>query len=346
MGESVRSRGLDVSISEIQQALTYIDASDRDTWVKMAMAIKSELGDSGYAVWESWSATDDSFRDRSAKAVWRSVKSNGRVGIGSLFYLAKLNGYQRNPQRTTPSLYRGNEYREFLTQQRQRRQRVEKSEEARTKSRQVRAARRYGRFFNSLGRADEHAAYLVKKGIQPHGIRKYVSKRRVCLVVPVFDELGMLLTLQIIGNEKRFLKGARSKGGYFKFYGIPGRIVICEGWATAATIFEATGYTVIAAFSDHNLIAVAKAVANQYPPDARIVIAGDDDCMTKNNPGKTAMLAALAIIPNARMCLPGFPSNIKRSKQTTDFNDLARVVSRREVQRQIRTAFLTSASYI
>ena len=42
-------------IDRIEDALQFIDPSDRDTWLKMGMAIKSELGDSGFEIWERWS---------------------------------------------------------------------------------------------------------------------------------------------------------------------------------------------------------------------------------------------------------------------------------------------------
>lgn len=38
------------SIETIEQALSFIPADDRDTWIKCGMAIKAELGDAGYVL--------------------------------------------------------------------------------------------------------------------------------------------------------------------------------------------------------------------------------------------------------------------------------------------------------
>jgi putative DNA primase/helicase len=81
------------STDRIEEALKFIDPHDRDTWVKMGMAIKSELGDSGFEIWERWSQKADSFNRRDAKDVWKSISQSGRVTIGSLFHDAKSNGW-------------------------------------------------------------------------------------------------------------------------------------------------------------------------------------------------------------------------------------------------------------
>ena len=60
-----------------------------------------------------------------------------------------------------------------------------------------------------------------------------------------------------------------------------GVILICEGYATGATVFDAMSYSlpVIVAFNAHNLIPVAKAIRAQYL-DHRIIIIADDDTAT------------------------------------------------------------------
>jgi len=42
-------------MKDIESALAFIPADERSTWVSMAMAVKSELGDSGYPIWDQWS---------------------------------------------------------------------------------------------------------------------------------------------------------------------------------------------------------------------------------------------------------------------------------------------------
>ncbi len=59
---------------EIQNALSYIDARDRDTWFEVGAALKDELGEDGYALWDNWSQSAESYKSQDAKAVWKSIK--------------------------------------------------------------------------------------------------------------------------------------------------------------------------------------------------------------------------------------------------------------------------------
>lgn len=73
----------------IEAALQYIDPFDRDTWVQMAMAIKSELGDAGFDVWDGWAQQADSHKASSARSVWNSVTAGGGITIRTLYKLAR-----------------------------------------------------------------------------------------------------------------------------------------------------------------------------------------------------------------------------------------------------------------
>ena len=57
------------SLQTIEQALSFIPADDRDTWIKCGMAIKAELGDAGFDAWDRWSAAADNYRARDAAAL-------------------------------------------------------------------------------------------------------------------------------------------------------------------------------------------------------------------------------------------------------------------------------------
>jgi putative DNA primase/helicase len=58
----------------IREALGFIPADDRDTWVKMGMAIKSEVGDAGFDLWDGWSQQADTYNSRDARDVWKSIR--------------------------------------------------------------------------------------------------------------------------------------------------------------------------------------------------------------------------------------------------------------------------------
>jgi hypothetical protein len=74
------------------QMLRYIPADDRDVWIKMGMALKSEYGDEGFSLLDQWSQTADNYDHKAISAVWRSFKGSG-VSLGSLIYLARQGGW-------------------------------------------------------------------------------------------------------------------------------------------------------------------------------------------------------------------------------------------------------------
>lgn len=85
----------------IRSALQYIDASDRGSWLRCGMAVKTALGDDGFSLWNEWSSTAGNFDASAARASWRSFKAGGAVQLGSLYHLAKQSGW--NPALPAPA---------------------------------------------------------------------------------------------------------------------------------------------------------------------------------------------------------------------------------------------------
>jgi phage/plasmid primase-like uncharacterized protein len=160
--------------------------------------------------------------------------------------------------------------------------------------------------------------YLVRKGVQPHGTR---VDRQGRLVVPMRDLEGVLWSLQTIAADggKLFLTSGRKKGLFFALGQLGDRLVIAEGFATAASLREATGATVIVAFDAGNLLPVAEGLRAALPR-AQLVIAADDDRETRapiENPGVHHARRAAAAV-RAGLAVPVFQDPDGR----TDFNDL------------------------
>ena len=84
-----------LGVTEIEQALIFIPADDREIWLRMGMAIKSGLGDAGFSIWDHWSQTAHNYNERDAQSVWRSINGSG-ISIGSLFHEAQQHGWQKN----------------------------------------------------------------------------------------------------------------------------------------------------------------------------------------------------------------------------------------------------------
>ena len=179
---------------------------------------------------------------------------------------------------------------------------------------------------------DDHP-YLVRKTIKANGARLH----RGALVIPVHsgDELRSLQFIDEAGG-KRFLSGGQVGGGYFTIGTIEGAKALCiaEGFATGATVHQATDYPVAVAFHSGNLEPVATAMRQQWP-GLPMIICADDDTTTQGNPGITkAKRAALAT--GAKVAVPDFGE--QHIDHATDFNDMAARAGLAAVARAICTA--------
>lgn len=182
--------------------------------------------------------------------------------------------------------------------------------------------------------------YLAAKGVQPHG---ELRQRSGALVLPLHDASETLHSLQFIGvdGQKRFLTAGRVAGCFFSVASAPeSTLVICEGYATGASIHEATGFATFCAMNCGNLKAVAEALRAKWP-EREIIIAADNDAFTKDkagqpfNPGVEAATAAAQAI-RARLAVPQF-ANVET--KPTDFNDLHQLQTLNTVSTQIEAAF-------
>ncbi|NWB48791.1 toprim domain-containing protein [Pseudomonas gingeri] len=202
-------------------------------------------------------------------------------------------------------------------QVRQRIEQARQQREAEQRQRQLETATLAQRWWRDARRADPDHAYLIAKGVRPHGLRQ----RGDDLLVPLYAG-GVLTNLQRIALDggKRFLFGGRIKGAYSPLGRItPGKpLCICEGFATGATLYE-SGYTVACAMNAGNLKPVALALRAEYHT-TEIIIAGDDDRTTPGNPGRTAANAA-AIACGGLVTFPEWPADAPDT--LSDFNDLA-----------------------
>ncbi|CTT46713.1 putative prophage DNA primase [Escherichia coli] len=132
-------------------------------------------------------------------------------------------------------------------------------------------------------------AYLTRKGFPDRECRMLtgthraggVSWRAGDLVVPLYDDSGELVNLQLISADgrKRTLKGGQVRGTCHTLEGqnqAGKRLWIAEGYATALTVHHLTGETVMVALSSVNLLSLAS-LARQKHPACQIVLAADRD---------------------------------------------------------------------
>jgi putative DNA primase/helicase len=186
-----------------------------------------------------------------------------------------------------------------------------------------------------------HLGYLSKKKICRHGARFFEASfndgtqsnpqwsKYPTLVVPLQNIQGDVQAIQHIraDGEKRIYG---SKKGNFHLIGEikpDSLIYVAEGFATAASVYEAKANPTVVAFDCGNLQPVIAAIQSKYPKNS-IIIAGDDDRETQGNPGRTSAEAA-AKKYGCKAVFPCFPTNCTLPPnesgevcQPSDWNDL------------------------
>ncbi|ARI62565.1 toprim domain-containing protein [Salmonella enterica] len=120
-----------------------------------------------------------------------------------------------------------------------------------------------------------------------------VTFRTGDVVVPLYDDTGVLVNLQLINADglKRTLKGGQVKGACHIIEGkkqAGKRLWIAEGYATALTVHHLTGETVMVALSSVNLLSLASLARHKYLA-CQIVLAADRDL---NGDGQSKAAAA------------------------------------------------------
>ncbi len=79
----------------IRSAVAVLDAGcSRADWLAVACAIKNALGDSGFQIFDSWSATAPTKYDAGeTRKLWNTIEADGGVTVGTLFHRAEDAGW-------------------------------------------------------------------------------------------------------------------------------------------------------------------------------------------------------------------------------------------------------------
>ncbi len=171
--------------------------------------------------------------------------------------------------------------------------------------------------------------YLSEKGVGTYGMLPLKVNSKGNLLIPVHDIDANIHSRQEItpDGDKYFLKDGATRGMFHVIDGKQDQIVIAEGYATAASIHEAIGATVVVAFNAGNLKPVAEQIKEVYP-DKILTIAADNDRWTslpdgRVNPGFIRATEAAEAVGGQAVC-PEF-KNEHLKDRPKDFNDLAQL---------------------
>jgi putative DNA primase/helicase len=315
-----------VSTEAITAALSFIPADDRDTWLRVGMGLKSELGENGFPLFESWSERGVSFDSKAVKSTWKSIKPGGAVTVATLIGEAKKNGF--DPKSYAPPAPLSEADKARIERERAASQ---AAAAAATTEKQASAASEAEAMW-AAARDAGVSGYLEKKRVAGYGIR-YAKKH---VLVPLVDEVGKLWNVQRIldNGDKRFLAGGRVSGCFHVIGTIAAGtwLLLAEGYATAAALHAATGHPVAVCFNESNIRHVA-AIMRKMHPTVKLLICADDDQATEaktgKNPGVTAA-AATAKTLAAHWCKPA-----SLPEGGTDFNDMAAHAGDAAVRAQI-----------
>ena len=185
--------------------------------------------------------------------------------------------------------------------------------------------RAYAKWMNAESVQDH--PYLNRKGVESFGLRQ---DRQGNLVVPGFDlDTGRLQTVEYINKYggKWFEKDCPKKGAVCV---LPDKdaletgnvVLMVEGYATGASVHQATGLPVAVAFDAGNIKDAALAIRKKLP-NAQITICADNDPPRPDGTNIGVMKAkeAAAAISGAKVVVADF-SKDERSRGLKDFNDL------------------------
>lgn len=159
--------------------------------------------------------------------------------------------------------------------------------------------------------------YLKKKQVPGFDLRVHEGS----LLIPLYHQ-ETLVNLQRIwpNSRKRFLKNGQVKGCYYLFGVVTDapKVMLCEGWATGATLHMWYGMPVFCAMTVSNLLQVAVYILQRYP-QVELIICADDDRKTTGNPGLYYAQQVQKQIGGS-LFVPSWPAGAPL--ELTDFNDL------------------------
>jgi putative DNA primase/helicase len=193
--------------------------------------------------------------------------------------------------------------------------------------------------------------YLEDRGVEAFGLkltRDYVKigAQNVpagSLLIPLYDAEGKLWSWQFYPQEKRageskwprfFMSGGRIKGCFYLIGDETERILLCEGYTTAASVHMATDEQTVACFSARNIPVVAFSLRKKYPKKEIIICADSDEVGLTHAKEAGVMSSSYVVFPLFTAC-----SSKDGSSNPTDFNDLQKLEGIEKVREQISGAF-------
>lgn len=159
--------------------------------------------------------------------------------------------------------------------------------------------------------------YLSKKEIPPHTCR--VTKEGV-LLVPGQNLAGQLLSLERIGKDGKKRHLGIKKGAFCLIGNLEEEkpVVVAEGYATACTLSEISGFPALACFGATNVLEVVKLLKDHHRGE--IIVSTDQDETGRKTAADCCGMGVLSVLP-------------EKSDAGSDWNDYVKKYQKENAKR-------------
>lgn len=321
-----------LTVADLQELLSYIPADDRDTWVAVAMGVKSEFGEAAFDAWDAWSQGEKSYNAKAARDVWKSCRKGG-TGMGTVIKLAKDNGWA--PRREPMTAEEKRRLNAEAEARRVARQAEVEADEAKLAIMREAVASACQLIWAKHCKPTGASAYLARKGVAGFGVGFFAytvvlsidDARQRCdvwagsevrtffdslpkprpdshsflmfkvgsIAVPLRDADGKLWSLQAINDQgtKLFPKYGRKSGCFHLVCSVEDSDVLAVAEGYAtAATVHMATEWPVVVAVDSGNLLPVARTLRELYPQVRLVIAGDDDPTKPGNPGRTKAEAA------------------------------------------------------
>lgn len=321
-----------LTVADLQELLSYIPADDRDTWVAVAMGVKSEFGEAAFDAWDAWSQGEKSYNAKAARDVWKSCRKGG-TGMGTVIKLAKDNGWA--PRREPMTAEEKRRLNAEAEARRVARQAEVEADEAKLAIMREAVASACQLIWAKHCKPTGASAYLARKGVAGFGVGFFAytvvlsidDARQRCdvwagsevrtffdslpkprpdshsflmfkvgsIAVPLRDAEGKLWSLQAINDQgtKLFPKYGRKSGCFHLVCSVEDSDVLAVAEGYAtAATVHMATEWPVVVAVDSGNLLPVARTLRELYPQVRLVIAGDDDPTKPGNPGRTKAEAA------------------------------------------------------
>lgn len=289
----MKNNHIDLTLQEVEEALSYIDASLPFTdWSKIGRAIYSEFGEQARDVFESWSSTGNSYNKREFNSWWKNFRKTKRTSFGSFIYEAMQAGWK--PERKE----RTEEEQQRVFEEYNKRRKAAEQQRLSEEEKQWQELEKEQRLFNSWPESFSPTQYMLKK--QMADARQFADVRlgkdkfgKPCMVWPIYDQLfnqGRFCGFERV-LDKGFTIGkrtitklssdnARTDLGFYTFGNEwdrgPKRVFVVGGFADAYSAHKSSGEVVITPIGEGQIPDLIARLSEQHP-DIQFIAAPDND---------------------------------------------------------------------